>query len=242
MKGIGEIMIRKYSLTGRYHKDRGEKNQDVVLNDENEMVSVILLSDGVSLCSEGLKGAEITCKAIRDVIMKKGKYFLSFDNRRKIEFMMSHVEYELRSNAKKDDRQIEDYSATVSCAVLDKKTGNVFLSNLGNALIIGYNRNGLEVLIKPSDSTGGTFVNTNTRAVDYTNTRCVNWNDYEGILIASDGAWKSFQNNGRIDSNICRMIMKNDLKSLEDFFQDKNTPDDCSYICLNRKAEEYERR
>jgi len=221
-----------FTQTGSYHLENGMKNQDIVRSAKSGRVEMIVLADGVSSCERAREGAQVSCDAVIRLIEKKAEFFFGFTNDSRTRYVMEYVMNDINSIAKHDRRLVDDYSATLMYAIHNRESGEIFLSNLGDGMIIGCKKSGEDILLPPSDSRLGVYVNTSEDACKYTRTKAVSERDYEKIVLCSDGAWRILVTNNRINKDAIRAVREVDDLKMKSYINKNGNGDDCSYICM----------
>lgn len=228
-------MIKKLSEAGKYHKETGEENQDVLCCAQNKKYSVISLADGVSTCQEAKKGAEIACRAITELFFKKADHFLEFDNELLTELVLSHILFELRRQAEADSGELADYSSTIASVLVDKRRERMLCFNLGDSIIMAAGMGSCRVLSKPADSSSGCCVTTTEGASSMASVNNFYTCDAETVILCSDGAWKQMFNKNRLKPEVFSMLSNNDYDRLKDFLSRQKCFDDYSFISMDIK-------
>ena len=228
-------MIKKLSEAGKYHKETGEENQDVLCCAQNKKYSVISLADGVSTCQEAKKGAEIACRAITELFFKNADHLLEFDNEQIAELALSHILFELKRQAEANFKDLTDYSSTIASVLIDKKKKRMLCFNLGDSIIIATGKGKCRVLSMPSDSSSGCCTTTTTGASSMASVNIFYTDGLESVVLCSDGAWKQMFNKNRLKPEVFSMLSNNDYDRLKDFLLGQKCFDDYSFISMDIK-------
>lgn len=227
-------MIYNYTKIGSFHQKKRLENQDSVLGIENEICSVVALADGVSSCREGKTGAEITCKALVNFLIKKGPYLMRFNKNVIKTLVISSILNELRKVAKEKMISIDDLSSTFAVIIYDKIAKKVMILSLGDSMVLGIKNNNVKVLIYPSDSREGCYVTTTRSADTVMKIMILRSDTFNEYKIFSDGAWKILFNNSAFNQNYKKYNKNGNIEnsSLVEFFTDYQNVDDCSFSAL----------
>ncbi len=228
-------MIKELSEIGVHHIEEGGENQDVLCHAQNRNFCIISLADGVSTCKEAKSGAEIASKAITNLLLKKGEYFLEFENEQIAEFALSHILFELKQCAENESKDIEEYSSTISSVLVDKKKKRMLCFNLGDSIIMAIGRGKCRVLAMPADSSSGCCATTTKRATTMVSVKLFDTSMVESIVICSDGAWKQMFNKNRLKPEVFNLLSNNEYDGLKDFLMKQNCFDDYSFISLDMR-------
>ena len=222
---------------GTHHVDTNGENQDAVCYGHNKKYYVISLADGVTSCNEAKCGAETASKAITNLLLKKGDYFLEFENEQIAEFALSHVLYELSRKAKADSKDVEEYSSTISSVLFDKKHGKMLYFNLGDSIIVATGNGRCRVLAMPSDSSSGCCVTTTKNAKSMVSVKVIDTSCVESVVICSDGAWRQMFSKNKLKPEIANFLANNEYDGLKEFLIKQGCFDDYSFISLDIRQE-----
>ena len=223
------------SNIGTYHIKANGENEDVVCFDSDKGKNVISLADGVSTCKEAKKGAEITSKAITDLFLKKGSFFLESDKEQVTEWALSHVLYELKQQADMDSKAIEEYSSTISSVFVDEKAGKMLCFNLGDNIILATRSGKCHVLAMPENCSDGCSVTTTKNASNAATTKIIDSNKIDAVIICSDGAWKQMYRKNKMKPMVYDLLVKHQFDELKEYLRSQNHLDDCSFISMDLK-------
>jgi len=232
------MLIDKLSVTGMYHKDNNEENQDALFFGENKRFTVITLADGVSKCKEGKAGALVAGKALTDLFLRKGDYFIEFKKEQTVDFAISHILYELRKKSETDKKNIEDYSSTIASVLLDKKAKKLLYFSIGDSIIITVKNKNCDIIAKPLDSSLGCCVTTTKGVEKAVKTDIINMFGIDSVLICSDGAWRNMFEMGKLNNEVKEFIINNEHDKLKQFIEHSNSFDDSSFIFVNLRSNE----
>lgn len=223
-------MIKKLSEIGTHHRDTHGENQDALCHAQDRNYCVISLADGVSTCKEGKSGAEIASRAITDLLFKKGKKLMEFENRQIAKFALSHILYELKQCADDNSEDVEEYSSTVASVLIDKKKKRMLCFNLGDGIIMTVSNGKCRVIAMPSDSSLGCYVTTTIGASSVVTVKLLDTDSIESVVIFSDGAWKQMYNKNKLKPEVIEMLVNNEYDGVKDFLIKQKSFDDYSFI------------
>lgn len=230
-------MIDVMSKAGSYHAGTNTENQDAVLWASSRRFVGLFLADGMSSCTRSGAGARLSCEAMKNLLMKKGEALLSFEEAEIADFTVSHVLHELKKKAAVEGRCVDDYSSTMACALMDRKTGKLLTLNLGDGLIGGVRKNGaVTVLSMPADSSGGCCGTTTVGAVGQAAIRILDTGDLDAVFLCSDGAWKCMFDGNRIRGEVAQTLREESCGGLVEYLRGAETFDDCSFISMDLKT------
>lgn len=228
-------MVTQCCKSGIFHNNDADRNQDVVFSAENRNYITITLADGVSSCKEARNGAQAAGRAVMDLLLLKGSFFLTLGQEKRAELVVSHLQYELQQHASQAGRPFSEYASTVAGILLEKKTKRMLLFNLGDSLILSVQNGMCKILSMPSDSAAGCPVTTTKGAARLARTGVFDASFMESVLICSDGAWKNMFDRNYLRKDVKQMLLETDYKALAQFLQLQNCYDDYSFISLDIK-------
>lgn len=226
-------MIYTLSDTGYHHSALSEENQDAVSFATNRKYTVISLADGVSSCKEAKKGAEIACRAVTDLLLMKGDYFLEFEKDQISRGVMAHVLHEIDRQARKESKCTDEYSSTVESALYDKKHHKLLFFHLGDGVIIASGKNGCRVIANPAHSTAGCCVTTTQNAVSATKVGIIDTASFDSVVICSDGAWREMYSGNRLKTEVASFLVERNFDKLKHFLRSQHCFDDYSFISMD---------
>ena len=230
-----KIIIKKFSKIGTYHSNNGVENQDVVLSGNTARFAVITLADGVSSCAKSQTGALIASKAITNLLLKKGDYFLEFEKNKTADLAVSHILYELNQTAGEIGDNTKEYSSTISSILYDKRTKKMLFFNLGDGMILSTANGRCSILSIPADSSEGCPVTTTKNVHLMVNTNVIDASEIDSVLICSDGAWKQMFKKNLMRENVQKMVENGDYNNLQTYLESQDIFDDCSFISMYLK-------
>ncbi|MCD7884677.1 MAG: protein phosphatase 2C domain-containing protein [Lachnospiraceae bacterium] len=226
-------MIAKWSRMGDYHASTNGENQDVVCSGENQKYTVISLADGVSTCRKAKMGAQIAGDAITCLLLKRGDYFLDFDKKDTIDITLSHILCELERQKEKDSSQLEEYSSTVASVLFDKENRRLLYFNLGDSVILAAGGGYCRFLAMPAENFAGCPVTTTRGADREVDTRVIDVDGLDSVIICSDGAWRQMVDENRLKPEVSAMLQNGRYEELQAFLSDQDCFDDSSFISMD---------
>ena len=226
-------MITTLSGIGAHHRDTNGENQDAVCCGQNRKYDVIALADGVSSCSEAKCGAEIASAAITNLLLKKGEHFFSFDEKQIAELALSHVLAELKQRADADGKDVEAYSSTIACVLVDKTRGKMLCISLGDSLVMAVGGGHCRVVAMPSDSSDGCCVTTTKNAEIMMSVKIFDSRMIDSIMICSDGAWREMFDKNRLKPEVAAFLANHEYENLKTFLIRQDGFDDYSFVALD---------
>lgn len=226
-------MIKEFSNIGNFHFEINDENQDAICYGNNRNFAVISLADGVSTCKEAKCGAEIASRAITNLLLKKGDYFLGFGSNQIAELTLSHILFELKQRAENDSQNLEDYSSTVASVLMDKRKKRILCFNLGDGIILATGKGKCRVLAMPADSSSGCCVTTTKSATKMASVKIFDASAVESVVICSDGAWRQMFDKNKLKPEVFSLLTNNEYDGLIGFLAGQNCFDDYSFISLN---------
>ena len=206
-------MVIELSRMGTYHAQTDGENQDALCCGKSRDYFVISLSDGVSECREAKRGASIASQAITNLFLKKGSYFLEFDEEQIADFALSHILCELQQEAEHSQQPVIDYSSTVASVLVDKRKKRMLYSS------------------------SGCCVTTTRLAEKMVSVKLCEIGSMESVIICSDGAWREMFLKNRLKPEVAELLSNNAYDALKDFLTEQNCFDDFSFIALDMRHE-----
>ena len=209
----------------------GYENQDAVLKAESPTAEIIVLADGVSLCSKSRKGAQIACEAVRDILLDETEYIFSCEKEKIKGLLTSYVYKQLQREAEQSKTDVNEYASTLSLVCRNKISNEVLTFMLGDSMIYSVTDGMLNA--------EGSPVLTHTSAVYTTTTPCNErlaaaeirlCGREEKFMIASDGAWRSFYTDGVLSDEARSAVQCN---RIADFLEQRQCRDDCSIAIMD---------
>lgn len=229
-------MITVLNEIGSNHKENGTENQDVICHGRNSKFSVISLADGVSSCREARSGAETAARAITNLFLKKGDYFLDFEEKEVAELSLSHICWELKKEADAGNEEVEAFSSTLASVLIDRRKKRMLCLNLGDGMILSSGGGRCRILAMPSDSRDGCCVTTTQGASSMVTVKLLDLgSEDESVMICSDGAWKLMCFQNRLKPEIYDMLAGHEYGELRRYLAAQKHFDDCSFISLDMR-------
>ncbi len=225
-------MINKFSELGTQHFN-GTTNEDVVCSGNNAARWVIALADGVTSCKMARKGAEIACRALTNLLLQKGDFFLDCEKEKTAKHIIAHIEHELKQHATENNKLLSEYSSTIAGILLDKRSRRVMSISLGDSLIVYTEDRRCNMLSIPADSVEGCPTTTTINAWKLMEIQVMDANILDSVVICSDGAWHHMIKTNRLRQNIKTMIIDMKYEKLSEFLKMQNCRDDYSFISLD---------
>lgn len=229
-KEKSEILIETLCHIGARHSAEQAENQDVLCSGETDRYTVISLADGVSTCKEARAGAEIASRAVTELLLKKGHYFLEFDHEQIARGIISHILYELNRRAQTDSQDVREYSSTIASVLYDKKACRLLFFSLGDSLIAATDNGKFRIIAMPADSTDGCCVTTTKHAPLLAQANKIDTDTLDAVMICSDGAWKQMYLKNRLKPEVSEMLADRRMDALREYLVRQNGPDDYSFI------------
>ena len=209
------------------------ENQDALCFGDNERFEVIALADGVSTCGMARRGADLTSRAATNLLLKKGQFFLSFEEKKTAESVLAHVLFKLGEDANEKSIPVEAYSSTLACVLFDKETEKLLCLNLGDGLILGIENGCCRVIAKPSDSSHGCCVTTTKNAQEEMCVKILERGNLTSVILLTDGAWRQMLVNNRLREDAAALLESEAFDELKEFFSQHQSEDDYSFIAMD---------
>ena len=223
-----------YKKTGNYHIDNGLPNQDYVWEAENEIIKAAIIADGVSTCKNSLKGAEIVCKAVGEVLLDEADYIFASPKEKTVSLMVAYIYKKLLTEANAQKETVESFSSTLSFVCFNKANGKVLTFVLGDSLIYAVKGDSFLLACSPVFWDENRTLTTTTQNIEpYIDINIFSVNDYSRFVLCTDGAWKTFYKNGVLKKDILSAIKSDDMNSVKNYFDAQICFDDCSCIVMN---------
>lgn len=225
MKKINQI--KSYTKKGAFHSD----NQDVVVHDQSDEYEVIALADGVSSCKKGKEGAKIACNTVLDIFLTCGKLFFNYSYEKTSNIVLAEIRRNISIAAKRDNEPSESYSSTLCFICLEKRTNKILSFQLGDSHIFLLSENGCNAI--NAKKAHELYFTTYPDADEHTLIDIFYTDNIHSLLLCSDGAWRLLYNKNILNPEILQAIKQSDFEFFENYLENKNNQDDCSYILLN---------
>ncbi len=225
-------MIFQFSKTGNHHIDTGTENQDVICSRDCSRYGVIALADGVSSCKEAGTGAKAACEAMIHLLSKKGGHLLNYPTEKIVEYLLSHIRYNLKKMSEDTGIAVEEYSSTAAAIYYEKRKDQLLLFSVGDSMILGSGGGVCEILSMPSDSTMGCCVTTTEYAERMSTVYIADAGAYDAVMICSDGAWRLMMEKNHLNADVKAAILAQDYESLVSCLEARSGFDDCSFAVM----------
>ena len=232
----GEFMFFSWSETGIYHKNNNEVNQDVIITDENQDMMLAILCDGVSSCKYAKEGAEIAGSSAAIFLSNKYRKLIKYDKRMIAEKTINHVRYDLNKEAKSMDRDVNEYSSTISAVLYDRDEAKLLCVNVGDAIVGALTEDGIEIIEKPQRGYKGCYVTTTKDATQVTDVSVIDADKYKSVFICTDGMWKAFYDGKNISSDIAEKIKGEAFDEMVDAMKCNPEMDDRSMVVMKLRG------
>lgn len=222
-------LVYSNSKIGNFHRDKGLLNQDVIKFLENDDLAVAVLADGVSATKNGGKGAEITVLTVADFLIKNGKRFISFPKNVAKSLIIYEVQDALKQNAGECD--IEDFASTLCFALLQKSTEKLMLFSLGDSGVYLLSEKGC-VPFAVADKRDVRFTVSEDAGL-FAKLETVAAGDCCGVMLCSDGAWRTMYSNGFMLQPLVNAAKAPDFKAFVEHFENSDSDDDSSVLLMS---------
>lgn len=228
------MRLISYSTVGSNHRKAGLDNQDCVLTAENDRRAILVLADGVSSCAAGGEGARLVCERLRERLLGETVELFDEDVKTLSQEILGCALETLRETAAASGRAIEDYSSTLSLALVDKTDGRALLFQLGDSLIF-IERDGKIVARLGEVSDRAETVCTTTKNAQLAVTvRVLLSMDYDSITMLTDGAWRPIYRDRATFAAAISELQSQNSAALIRRLQSTNDPDDASLGAVYR--------
>lgn len=222
------MLIRKYSKTGSRHEILGVENQDYLCSVETDDCAAVMLADGASACSRAQDGAKLCCDAVAYVIRKEGAAFFHYPKEKMAWLLKEQILYWIECH-KDATEELTDYGSTFILAFMEKKNGRTVLVNLGDGAILTASEKNFSWLMRPKKFGANPCLMTTKGVMKAIDIRVLNIPVGQKVLLCSDGFLYSLP---EVLGKDCRV---NDWGEVEEALLNAQTPDDSSYIMMERK-------
>lgn len=223
-------MEATYQKTGEYHLKNGLDNQDAVYEAESKTAKIVVIADGVSACCNGKQGAEISCRAVGDIMLNETEYMFSASKEKIAGLLSSYVYKQLSIIAKKDNQPVSSYASTLSFVCCNKINGKVMTFVLGDSLIYRISDGNILLACKPNLSDNSEIYTTTTRNVAEAIEINISASPESGqYLLATDGAWTTFYSDGVLSYELEQAVTEG---KIIDYLEKQQCTDDCSIVMI----------
>lgn len=225
-------MTHHFSCAGVCHLAENMENQDAFSVCSNDQYTVMVLADGVSTCTHAGQGAQLACDTAAQLLLSCAHYFMSAPPETIPRILLRNILHALSKQAEKDSVRIEEFSSTLVFVLHDRKQRKLLLFQLGDGLIVGSQDGRCSCLLQPEDSTEGTCVTTTHRAEDQCSVRLLDAQEYQSVMLLTDGAWHAFVTSGRLRRDVEEAFVRGEYHVLQSLLQQSPPMDDHSFLIL----------
>jgi len=230
-------MFYKVSETGLFHKNNCNVNQDALFCATKNNASVITLADGVSTCAKAKEGAQIASKGISKLFIENPELFLKCTNQKRAELVIPQLQFMLEQKSKYTSYPVEEFSSTIASVLYDADKKKLMYFSLGDSLLLIVKNREISVLCAPSESKDGCCVTTSFSARQMVQTDVLDCDDFDYVIIFSDGAWQELLDGTKLRSEISELLKCGQFSRLERYLHKQNCSDDYSFIVLDNVHE-----
>ena len=224
------MKVYRFTKTGQYHQMLGKENQDYICSLENGKILAIMLADGATGCRKGMEGAKLACEAVSRVIETEGNTFFKYPEKKAAYLLTEQILYWIEQHKGKED--LTEYGSTFLLVLMEKKTGESVLVNLGDGAAISEKDHRLQYLMEPRRINGDTCLTTTKGAEQVMEIETKRIALGECVILGSDGFLEM-----TTDEQIYEALKERKLEQLNQKVQDAKNMDDCSYIAFVREKE-----
>ena len=227
-----------FSKTGMRHVRDNLENQDVIYRNENDRIRFVAVSDGVSTCANGRKGAEIACEAAFRAFDLEAEYLFSLKEKSIAYLIVKYIQSEIKSFAVNSGESVLSFASTLSFICIDKQTDQAVVFSLGDSAIgvLTDKKKFLPLGGAPDFSSNVCCAVTTKKAYLDADIVFLRVSRTSSVFIGTDGAWKTMLNNGKLNDKVGNYLLENDTEKLERYFNEAQSMDDCSCALINLAA------
>ena len=225
------MKVYRFTKTGQYHQMLGKENQDYICSLENGKILAIMLADGATGCRKGMEGAKLACEAVSRVIETEGNTFFKYPEKKAAYLLTEQILYWIEQHKGKEE-DLTEYGSTFLLVLMEKKTGESVLINLGDGAAISEKDHRLRYLMEPRRINGDTCLTTTKGAEQVMEIETKRIALGECVILGSDGFLEM-----TTDEQIYEALKERNLEQLNQKLQDAKNMDDCSYIAFVREKE-----
>ncbi len=222
-------LVYSNSTVGRFHRDKGIPNQDVIKFVESEDLTVAVLADGVSSAENGGDGAKTAVKTVAEFLMRNGNRFMLLEVDTAKTIIINEVLMALKQKA--GDRDIEEFASTLCFALFQKSSKKVMLFSLGDSNIYLFSEKACELFY--SNNRGDTRFTVSEDAESFANLTTFSAENCFGVMLCSDGAWRSMYQNGSMLPFLVKSSKTADFDVFCQHFENQNCDDDSSVLMMS---------
>ena len=221
------MRVASYCCHGQYHKAKGMPCEDKIKILESEKYIAVCIADGVSACINAAKGADITCEAVMDFMLREQDSLFVYSEEKNAYLLIEHILYFLEKNVAENEN-IYSYSSTAAGALIDKATKQCLFFNLGDGAVLFHNNRSLQMYISPRRYDGRPCQTTTEGAYKAVEFKKHLFLEKDVFLIGTDG-FLCFLNNC---DNLEQLIKAKRFFDINEKINDMGENDDCSYIAI----------
>ena len=225
------MKVYRFTKTGQYHQMLGKENQDYICSLENGKFLAIMLADGATGCRKGMEGAKLACEALSRVIETEGNTFFKYPEKKAAYLLTEQILYWIEQH-KGNEEDLTEYGSTFLLVLMEKKTGESVLINLGDGAAISEKDHRLRYLMEPRRINGDTCLTTTKSAEQVMEIKKKRIALGECVILGSDGFLEM-----TTDEQIYEALKERNPEQLNQKLQDAKNMDDCSYIAFVREKE-----
>lgn len=221
-------LVYSDSKVGRLHKERGLLNQDVIKYSETEDLVLGVLADGVSAAKFGGQGALIATETVADFLLKNSKSLFDVNEEHLKNIILNEVQSALSRHAVEGG--VEDYASTLVIALFQKSTNKLMLFSLGDSMIYLFSSQGCRPF--ENNARKDLKFTASEDAVKSIKFKIVPTEDIKGIMLCSDGAWRTMYIDGVMLPSLLKACETFDIDVFKEHFKKQDCLDDMSVIML----------
>lgn len=218
------MKITKFTKRGQHHQSAKEKNQDAIYSFQNNNISYVAVADGASSCENSKRGAEISCRCIKNLVSQCDIF--TFDQDKIAYLILEEIMFHINNEAKALNQSPKTFACTFAFACLNKQTNMLLTFNLGDgSIFVQYDKSQkYQILSAPKRHNGKCTLVPNLNAYkDATVTYTENFSG--AVFLCTDGLYS---------------ISSEDEPDIEDIIRNAdslNTIDDFSFALLDNYNE-----
>ena len=219
-------LVYSNSKVGRFHRENGLLNQDSIKCLQTEDLVLGVLADGVSAAQNGGEGAAITTETVAKFLLNNGKKLFCLSEEHLKTAVLNEVLSALKEKAVGDD--VEQFASTLVFSLFQKSQNRLMLFTLGDSKIYLLSSDGCkpfaENLLKELKFT------TSKDAFKSAELKIVSAEDIKGVMLCSDGAWRTMYSNGVMLPSLFTAGKTFELDAFKEHFEKQDCYDDMSVI------------
>lgn len=188
-------MVFTYSKTGIFHEEHKLEKQDEVYHKENNRYAILCQADGVSMCINGRRGAQISCLETASILSGNEEAFFRFSSRKTAYLVLEQAVCRINGEAKKYGELPESYASTLIFCCIDKQLRKALLFNLGDGAICRISGGKCSYLIPPDRISGSLCPQTMTKdAFKAAAVKIIDLGKESSIFMCTDGLLHEIKN------------------------------------------------